>query len=97
MATYISLISWTEQGIGNVKDSPKRLDQAREAFASIGVTLKDVYLTMGDYDLVTVVDAPDAATAAKALLMIGATGNISTTTLTAFTEDEYRDIIAGLP
>ena len=47
MATFISLISYTEQGIANIKDSPKRVDQAREAFASMGVTLKDVYLTMG--------------------------------------------------
>lgn len=97
MATFISLISYTEQGIANVKDSPKRLDQAREAFAAMGVTIKDFYLTMGAYDLVIVVEAPDAATAAKALLTVGSQGNVSTTTLTAFAEDEYRSIIGDLP
>ncbi len=97
MATFISLISYTEQGIANVKDSPKRLDQARDAFAAMGVTLKDVYLTMGAYDVVTITEAPDAETAAKALLMIGSMGSVSSTTLTAFPEAEFRDIIAGLP
>ncbi|MFQ5554056.1 MAG: GYD domain-containing protein [Acidimicrobiia bacterium] len=97
MATFISLISYTEQGIANIKDSPKRLDQAREGFEAMGVTLKEVYLTLGAYDVVIVIEAPDAATAARALLTIGSMGNVSTTTLTAFTEDEYRAIIAGLP
>ncbi len=96
MATFISLISFTEQGIANIKDSPKRLDQAREGFEAMGVTIKDVYLTMGAYDVVAITEAPDAATAAKALLTMGSMGNVSTTTLTAFTEDEYREIVAGL-
>ena len=97
MATFISLLNFTEQGIANIKDSPKRLEAAREAFGPMGVTITDFYLTMGDYDAVTIVQAPDAATAAKAILAIGAQGNISSTTLTAFNEDEYRDIIAALP
>lgn len=97
MATFISLISYTERGIADIKDSPKRLDAAREGLAGLGVTLRDVYLTMGPYDVVTVVEAPDAATAAKALLVIGSQGNVRTTTLPAFDEEEYRNIVAGLP
>ena len=97
MATYVSLLNFTEQGVAHIKDSPKRLEAAREAFAPMGVTIGDFYLTMGDYDAVAIIEAPDAATAAKAILAIGAQGNISSTTLTAFSEDEYRDIIGSLP
>ena len=97
MATFISLINYTDQGIANVKDSPKRLDMAREGLEAMGVTIKEFYLTMGDYDAVTIIDAPDGATAARALLAIGAQGNVSTTTLQAFGEDEFRNIVASLP
>lgn len=96
MATFISLMSYTQQGIAGIKDGPKRLDMAREALAGMGVTIKDFYLTMGPYDLVTIVEAPDETTAAKALLMIGAQGNISTTTMPAFDEDGYREIVGSL-
>lgn len=97
MATFITLINFTEQGIANIKDGPKRLDAAREALGAMGVSITEVFLTMGPYDMVTIVEGPDDETAAKALLTIGAQGNISTLTLKAFTEDEYRSIIAGLP
>ena len=97
MATFISLIDYTEQGIADIKDSPKRLDKAREAFSALGVTLDQVFLTMGAHDLVAVCQAPDAETMARALLALGSLGNVGTTTLTAFTEDEFREIIATLP
>ena len=96
MAKYISLISYTQQGIAGVKDSPKRFDMAKEALAGIGVTIEAVYLTMGPHDLVTIIDAPDETTAAKALLMIGAQGNVSTTTMPAFDEASYREIVGSL-
>ena len=96
MATFITLMKYTQQGIANIKDSPGRLNAAREAFAGMGVTIKDFYLTIGEYDGMIVVDAPDTATAAKALLATGAQGNVSTTTLTALTEDEFREVVAGL-
>jgi uncharacterized protein with GYD domain len=96
MATFVSLLSYTPQGIAAIKDSPKRLDQAREAFAGMGVTIKEVYLTMGEHDLMIITEAADAETAAKAILMIGAQGNVSSTTVQAFDEDSYREIIGAL-
>ena len=96
MQTYIALLRWTQQGVARVKDSPKRLDAGRKAFKKFGVEIKDTYLTMGRYDLVTVIEAPDDETYAKAVLGLGAQGSVSTETLKAFTEDEYRRIIGSL-
>ena len=97
MPTYISLLSYTQEGIKNVKDSPARLDAARKVFQSMGAELKTWYLTLGKYDAVVITEGPDDETAAKLLLMIGAQGNIRTETFRAFTEDEYRKIVAALP
>jgi uncharacterized protein with GYD domain len=96
MPSFITLLNWTEQGMGKIKASSKRLDAGRKAFKKAGCELKDVYLTMGPYDLVCVIEAPDAETAAKAILSLGAAGNVRTLTLPAFTEDEYRKIIGAL-
>ena len=97
MATYIILIDYTEQGIRNIKDSPSRLDAARQAMKDMGGELKDTYLTIGAHDLVAVVEAPSDEVLAKFALTIGSQGNIRTTTLRAFTEAEYRGIIQSLP
>ncbi|MCI0425804.1 MAG: GYD domain-containing protein [Actinobacteria bacterium] len=96
MATYIILGNYTSQGIKNVRESPARLDAAREQLSAIGVQLKDFYLTMGQYDIVGVVEAPDNMTAARALLALGAQGNVSTTTLAALTEDEFRSVMGSM-
>ena len=96
MPTYISLLRWTQQGIASVKDSPKRLDAAREAFRKLGVEIKDTYLTMGRYDLVCVLEGASDEAVAKALLSLGSQGNIQTETLKAWTEAEYREIIGSL-
>jgi len=96
MATFISMISYTAQGIASIKDSPARLDAVRENMAAMGVTLKDFYLTMGEHDAVVILEAPDTASAAKALLAAGAQGNVSTTTMAALTEDEFRSVIADM-
>ena len=96
MPSYITLLNWTERGIANIKGSPGRLDAGREAFKKLGCELKDVYLTMGPYDLVCVMDAPDGETAARAILSLGTEGNVRTLTLPAFTEDEYRKIIDAM-
>jgi len=97
MATYIALMSYTQQGIENIKESPARLDQARQVFQSMGAKMKEFYLVMGEYDAVVVAEAPDDETVAKLVLTIGSTGAVRTKTLRAFTEDEYRKIIAALP
>jgi uncharacterized protein with GYD domain len=96
MATYISLIKITPQGITSIKEGPARLDAGKEALKVFGSELKAFYLTMGRYDIVAISDAPDDAAAAKVALAIGAAGNVATETLRAFTEDEYREIVAAL-
>jgi len=96
MPTYIALFRWTQQGISKVKDSPSRLDAGREAFKKRGITMKETYLTMGRYDLVVVIEAPDDATYASAILALGAQGNVQTETLKAFTEDQFRKIISAV-
>ncbi len=97
MATYISLINYTDQGIRNVKDSPNRQDAAKALAQNLGGEFKQIYLTLGAYDLVVVLELPDDAAAAKFALTVGAHGNIRTTTLKAFNEAEFRDIFAALP
>ena len=96
MPTYIALLNWTQQGISKVGSSAKRLDAGRKAFKKAGLEMKDVYLTMGRYDLVCVIEAPDDETYAKAILGLGSQGNVSTETLKAFSEDQYRKIIGSL-
>jgi uncharacterized protein with GYD domain len=97
MATYISLIKLTQQGVTSIKDGPARLDAGKETLKSFGSELKAFYLTMGRYDIVAISEAPDDAAAAKVALAIGSSGNVTTETLRAFTEDEYREIVAALP
>jgi uncharacterized protein with GYD domain len=97
MPTYITLASWTDQGIRSVKESPARLDAAKEMFRSMGAEIKEFYLVTGQYDMVVVSEAPDDATLAKVALAMGAQGAVRTVTLSAFTEDEYRKIIGDLP
>ena len=96
MPTYIALLTWTGQGIKNVKDSPSRLDAGREAFKKLGVNLKESYLTMGPYDHVCIIEAPDDESFATAMLSLGAQGNVKTETLRAFTEEQYRKICASV-
>jgi uncharacterized protein with GYD domain len=97
VATYIALLSFTQQGIENIKESPARLDVAKKAFQAMGAELKEFYLVMGQYDMVIVAEAPDDETVAKLALAIGSQGAIRTETLRAFPEDEYRKIVAALP
>jgi len=97
MATFITLVRFTTQGIGGIKESPKRLDAAKQAFRTMGAELKQWYLVQGQYDAVAICEAPDDETAMKLALLINSQGAIRTETLRAFTEDEYRKIIAALP
>jgi uncharacterized protein with GYD domain len=97
MPTYITLAHYTQQGISNIKDSPARLDAAKQAAQALGAEVKAVYLTMGQYDLVVVIEAPDEETVAKLILATGAQGNVRTETLRAFTEAEFRKLVAALP
>jgi uncharacterized protein with GYD domain len=96
MPAYIALCRWTQKGVENAKDSPARLDAARKAFKAAGGELKEFYLTLGQYDFVTISEFPDDATAAKAVLLLAKAGNVRTETLKAFSEDEYRRITGSL-
>jgi uncharacterized protein with GYD domain len=90
------LVNWTEQGIKNVRESPKRLDAAKKALADMGGSFKEFYLTMGDYDMVAVCEAPDDAVFARFVLSLGTAGNVRTRTLKAYPEAAYREIINSL-
>lgn len=97
MPTYISLVNYTDQGIRNIKDSPKRLDAAKKLLKDLGGELKAFYLTMGAYDIVIVAEAPSDEVVAKFSLAAASLGNVRTTTLKAFTEAEFRKIVGTLP
>jgi uncharacterized protein with GYD domain len=97
MSTYIMLANYTDQGIQNIKDSPTRAAAARDLAKSCGAEMKDLYLTMGGYDLVVMVEAPNDEAVAKFALKVGSLGNVRSTTLKAFDEQEYRNIIETLP
>jgi uncharacterized protein with GYD domain len=97
MAKYISLVKYTAKGIENVKESPNRLDAFKQLCESMGATVEGFYLTMGRYDIVLIVDATNPETAAKVILTTTSAGAVSTETLPAFTEEEYRKVISELP
>ena len=96
MPTYVSLINWTEQGIRNIKDSPKRLDVAKKVLKDLGGELKAFYMTQGAFDALFIVELPNDKVLAKFLLKTGSAGNIRTTTVRAYPEAEYRKIMGGL-
>jgi uncharacterized protein with GYD domain len=97
MSTYIVLVNYTQHGIEKVKDSPKRLDGVKLLLRKLGGELKEFYLCLGGYDIVIVLEAPDDETVAKLVLSVGSLGYVRTTTLRAFPEPEYREIIQTLP
>jgi uncharacterized protein with GYD domain len=97
MATYIVLSKYTQQGASKIKESPDRIEAARKMGQDRGVELKAWYLVMGRYDVVTIWEAPNDETLAKVLLRIGSLGNVSTETLRAFNEDEFRTLVSDLP
>jgi uncharacterized protein with GYD domain len=96
MPTWVSLIKFTP-GHQHPQRGPDRLDASKEILNRYGSELKAFYLTIGRYDIVTISEAPDDHAAAKIALTIGSAGNVTTETLRAFTEDEYREIVAALP
>ena len=97
MPTYIMLNRYTPQGIANVKQSPARVDGLKQLFKGNGAEIKEVFFVLGEYDTVLVVEAPDDETCARLSLAIGVEGNVHIETLRAFSEDEFRRIVAALP
>ena len=97
MPTYIGLYRWTEQGIKNIKQSPARLEAGIKAAQQMGIEVKGVYVVMGQYDLITIAEAPNDETIAMFALALGLQGNVTTQTLRAFSPDEFGEIVSALP
>lgn len=93
MPTYITLANFTDQGIRNFKDITKRAQAYREMVQQMGGTFKDMYWTMGTYDVVSITEFPDDEMATAAALKVAALGNVRTTTLRGFGMEEMQSII----
>jgi uncharacterized protein with GYD domain len=97
METYIILGNYTQQGIEKIKESPARIEAVRRAIEAAGGKFLGWYLTLGRYDFLVITQAPDSATATALLLATGMQGNVRTETLRAFTEEEFKAIVAKVP
>jgi uncharacterized protein with GYD domain len=93
MTTYVSLVNWTERGIENFRDTTHRAEDFSKLVESSGGTVREMLWTVGEYDMVCVVDFPDDESGVAALLQVSSAGNIRTRTLRAFGADEMRGII----
>lgn len=94
MATFVSLINWTQEGIKGFKDSVARADAFSDLVARSGGKVVCLYWTLGAYDLVAITEAPDAETATAVLLQVGALGNVRSTTMEAFDREAFQGIVA---
>jgi len=97
METYVILGKYSDKGAAAIKDSPARTQAVRKAVEAAGGKWLGWYLTMGQYDFVLLVQAPSAQVAASLILSVGSQGNVSTQTLRAFTEEEFKGLVAALP
>jgi uncharacterized protein with GYD domain len=97
MPTFLITMNWTEQGIRNIKDAPKRAAAARETAKKLGIELKETYVTTGESDLLAIVESPDGANVAKFCMAIGSQGNVRTRTVRAWSQAEYAKLISELP
>jgi uncharacterized protein with GYD domain len=97
MATFISLVNLTEKGAQDFKSSPERAAKFKAMAQKVGVTLKEVYWTIGIYDVVLILDAPDDETVATALISLASLGNVRTQTLRGFNASEMKEIISKIP
>ncbi|RDJ97610.1 GYD domain-containing protein [Paraburkholderia lacunae] len=97
MATYVVLAQFTDQGIRTIKNSPQRAGQVAEMAKGFGCEMKEVFWTLGAYDIVAIVDAPDDPSFTAFGLALGSAGNVRTQSLRAFTKSEIGGIIGKLP
>ncbi len=97
MPIYISLLKWTDRGLRDIRESPQRLDAVKRVCSAGGGRLTDFYMTLGAYDVVNIGEFPNEEAYLTTLLEVASRGAVRTTTLKAFTEDEYRRIIAAIP
>jgi uncharacterized protein with GYD domain len=92
--TYIALLNWTEQGIRDYRDSPARADAFGSAIEGLGGKLQSFHWTIGPYDMVATIDAPDDETVTAAMLKVGSLGNVRTTTMRTFDRTQMAAIFA---
>lgn len=97
MATYVMLFRYTQKGIEKIKESPARIAAGKKAFKAIGAELKQWYLLMGQYDGMVIAEAPDDEAMTKLALSLGKLGNVRTETFRAYTENEFKKMVAALP
>ncbi len=97
MPAYITLYKWTQKGLANIKESPDRIKQAKALTEKMGGRTIGVWVTMGEYDLVAVSEGPDDQTAAALALALAGSGNVTSQTLKAFSEEEFAQIVSKLP
>jgi uncharacterized protein with GYD domain len=93
MPSYVTLFNWTEQGVRNFKDTVDRFEAAQHQLESLGVRFTEIRWTLGSYDIVGLVEAPDDESLAAGMLAVAGAGNIRTTTLRAFSRDEMRGVV----
>lgn len=96
MPTYIELVRWTDQGIRNIKEAPERMDAFKKTIEAAGGKLIGFYFTMGEYDIVTVIEAPSDEALTNIILNTGSKGSVRSETLKAYTEQEFRNILAKM-
>ena len=96
MPRYVALMSWTEQGVRNAKDTVRRYQEGRAALEALGVKIETILWTQGRYDIVSIAEAPDDETLAVALLKLAGQGNLRSETLRAFTVEEMTRIAQKL-
>ncbi len=96
MPVYVQLITWTERGAGAAKDTVQRAQRAREQAQKLGARLREVIWTMGRFDVVTIIEAPNDETASRFALWVGTQGAARTETVRGYTEDEIKKIAEGL-
>ena len=96
MATFVTTVRFTQQGIQAVGDTTDRAASLRSAAEKMGVTIKDIYWTLGDFDGLLILDAPDDETAAAFLMHAASQGNVQTTTTRAFTAEEMQGVLAKM-
>ena len=97
MATYVVLAQFTDQGIRTVKNSPQRAGQVAEMAKTFGCEMKEVYWTLGQYDIVAIVEAPDEQSFSACGFTLASAGNVRTETLRAFTKNELGAILGKMP
>ncbi len=97
MATHIVLARFTDQGVRNVKQSPERAKSAIALGEKLGIKIWDIYWTLGTYDAVLIVDAPNEEAMTTWALSVSSLGNIRTQTMRAFSADEVNRILAQIP